>query len=52
MQQRGDRHIAFVPINGLSFTACDSHPSLADEKIIADELEHAIDANPHAWGKR
>jgi lysophospholipase L1-like esterase len=49
MRKNGDPHIVFVPINGLSFTACDSHPSLADEKTIAEKLEHAIDADAQVW---
>lgn len=49
MRKQGDPHIVFVPINGLSFAACDSHPSLADEKIIAEKLEQAIDGDPQVW---
>ncbi len=45
MRQRGDAHITFLPVNGLSFGACDSHPSLADDKLIADKLIHLIDAD-------
>lgn len=48
-KKQGDAHIVFVPIDGLGFTACDSHPSLADEKTIARKLEQAIDADPQAW---
>ena len=45
MRQRGDAHVTFLPVNGLSFGACDSHPSLADDKLIADKLIHLIDAD-------
>ena len=48
-QQQGDSHIQFLPIDGLSFTACNWHPSLADEKVIADKLIHIIDADPQVW---
>lgn len=45
VKQRGDAHITFLPINGLQFTACDSHPSLTDDQVIADKLTHLIDAD-------
>jgi len=45
VKQSGDAHITFLPINGLHFSACDSHPSLADDQIIADKLIHLIDAD-------
>jgi lysophospholipase L1-like esterase len=49
LRQRGDQHILFLPINGLSFGACNWHPSLADEKVIAGKLEQLIDADPQVW---
>jgi lysophospholipase L1-like esterase len=49
MKKRGDRHITFLPIDGLSFGACNWHPGLVDEKIIASDLERLIDADPHVW---
>jgi lysophospholipase L1-like esterase len=49
MKRRGDQHITFLPIHGLSFGACNWHPGLVDEKVIADKLEHLIDADPHVW---
>jgi lysophospholipase L1-like esterase len=49
LKEQGDRHITFLPINGLSFSACNSHPSLADEKIISDKLVHLIDADQQVW---
>jgi lysophospholipase L1-like esterase len=45
VEKRGDAHITFLPINGLGFTACNYHPSLADETIISDKLVHLIDAD-------
>jgi lysophospholipase L1-like esterase len=48
-RQQGDAYITFLSISGLSLGACDWHPSLGDEKIIADRLVHAIDADSHAW---
>ena len=48
-QQQGDHSIQFLPIDGLTFSACNWHPSLADEKVIADKLIHIIDADPQVW---
>jgi lysophospholipase L1-like esterase len=48
-QQQGDHHILFQPINGLSFAACNWHPSLADDGVIADKLIHLIDADKQIW---
>lgn len=52
MKKQGDRHIDFLPIDGLSFTACDSHPSLADHKVISDDLVRLIDADKQVWLNR
>lgn len=49
MKQRGDRRITFLPIDGLSFGACDWHPSLADDRTISDKLVQVIDAHPRVW---
>lgn len=49
LQHRGFRRIAFLPIDGLSFGACNSHPTLADDEVIAHKLEHRIDADPRIW---
>jgi len=43
--RQGDADIAFLPIDGLSFGACNSHPTLADDQIIAQKLEQQIDAH-------
>jgi lysophospholipase L1-like esterase len=49
LEQQGDHHIQFLPIDGLSFTACNWHPSLADDQVIAAKLIHVIDADQQAW---
>lgn len=49
LQKQGDEHITFLPINGLSFTACNAHPSLADEKVISNKLVQRIDADKQVW---
>ena len=48
----GDARIEFLPIHGLSFGACDWHPSLADDKAISDQLLPLIDADPRVWTGR
>ena len=48
-QQQGDHSIQFLPIDALTFSACNWHPSLADDKVIADKLIHIIDADPQVW---
>jgi len=49
LNKQGEGNIAFLPINDLQFSACDSHPSLADEKVITDKLVHLIDAHKGVW---
>lgn len=49
LKQQADRNIEFLPIDGLSFTACDSHPSLADEKVISGDLIRLIDRHKGVW---
>jgi len=48
-QKQGDPHIVFLAIPGLNFGACDWHPSLADESVIAAQLIHTIDRDPQVW---
>jgi lysophospholipase L1-like esterase len=45
LRAAGERRITFVPISGLAFAACNSHPSLADQQVIADKLGTAITAS-------
>lgn len=45
LKTRGETRLTYVPINGLAFSACNSHPSLADERTIADALGTAIAAD-------
>jgi lysophospholipase L1-like esterase len=49
LHDQGDRHITFLPVNGLVFGACDWHPSLADEKTISAKLVKLIDADKQVW---
>jgi lysophospholipase L1-like esterase len=52
LKARGAKNISFLPINGLQFSACNGHPSLADHKVIADKLEQLIDADKGVWRGR
>ena len=45
LQSEGERRIAFVEADGLAFAGCNHHPSLADDRIIADRLASAIAAH-------
>lgn len=51
IKQQGDQHISFLPIDELSFGACDWHPSLADEKVISGKLVQLIDADKSGNGQ-
>jgi len=51
-QSAGEKRIAFVPIRGLAMTACNWHPSIADDDTIANTLMRIIDRNPGAWNSR
>ena len=48
----GETRAAFLPINDLQFTACNYHPSLADDRTIAAGLEKSIDSIPEIWHGR
>lgn len=37
----GVPRLAFVPVHGLGFTGCHSHPSVADDEKIADAIDRA-----------
>jgi lysophospholipase L1-like esterase len=49
LRASGERRLAYVPVNGLAFTGCNAHPSLADQQAIAERIARAIDAQPNAW---
>jgi lysophospholipase L1-like esterase len=49
LQKRGEKNIVFVEIRGLQFHACDSHPTLQDDKTIAARLIQVIDAHKRVW---
>lgn len=48
-KQQGDAHITFLLVRNLDFGACDWHPSVKDDKVIAGEIEQLIDADKQVW---
>ena len=44
LKSSGERRLDFVEVPGLAFTGCNSHPSLADDRVIADRLARVIEA--------
>ncbi len=48
----GETRITFLPINGLAFSGCHSHPSTADDRTISDLLVKTIDQVPNIWQGR
>jgi lysophospholipase L1-like esterase len=51
LRATGERKIMCVPLNGLEFSACNSHPSLADDRKIAEAVRAAIHAGVKNWEK-
>ncbi|EGF90813.1 endoglucanase E [Asticcacaulis biprosthecium C19] len=49
LQASGERHIAFLPLNSLTYTGCHYHPSLADSQTVRDLLVAWIEAHPEVW---
>ena len=52
LRAAGDRRVTFLPVPGLAFSGCHSHPSLADDRRIADRLATYVDAHPGLWAGR
>jgi lysophospholipase L1-like esterase len=44
LQADGERRVAFLEVPGLAFTGCNYHPSIADDRTIADRLARVIEA--------
>jgi lysophospholipase L1-like esterase len=51
LRAAGEQRLAYVPVNGLSFTGCNAHPSLADQTVIAERIAGAIETQGSGWGK-
>lgn len=52
LHAEGDARVGFVPVNGLTFGGCDSHPDLADDRTIANRLIAHIESLPEGWNQR
>lgn len=52
LQAAGEGRVSFVPVNGLGFTGCHAHPSVADSRTISSRLIAVIDAQPGVWQRR
>jgi lysophospholipase L1-like esterase len=48
-RRAGHARIGFVPVPGLSMSGCDWHPSVADDRRIADALIRHLDAQKDVW---
>lgn len=46
LQQAGEKRIAFVPVPGLSFGGCNSHPNVPDDARVADALLRHFATHP------
>ena len=51
LRASGEQRLAYVPVPDLSFTGCHSHPSLADQPVIAARIAAAIDAQVAGWAR-
>lgn len=49
LQQAGEKRIAFVPVQGLSFGGCNSHPNVADAARVAQALLRYLAAHAEIW---
>ena len=45
----GDTRIAFLPVAGLEMSACDSHPSAADDRTLFARMRELLEAYPDVW---
>lgn len=44
LRSSGEERVSFLLVSGLAFSACNYHPSLADDRVIANRLAEVIDA--------
>ncbi|QUD90329.1 SGNH/GDSL hydrolase family protein [Phenylobacterium montanum] len=49
LRRGGERSIALVPVSGLSLSACQYHPSTADDAVISNAISAYVDAHPEVW---
>lgn len=51
LHRDGERRVGFVPVHGLALGACNSHPTVEDDRAIAGALTAFVDARPDIWSK-
>jgi lysophospholipase L1-like esterase len=44
-----DRRLAFLAVHDLALTACNWHPSVADDAVISKAIRDIIEAHPEVW---
>lgn len=49
LRGEGIANIGFATLDGLSFNGCNSHPTVADDRRIADAVAGYVDAHPSLW---
>jgi len=49
LRDSGDQKLDFVEVHGLALNACHYHPSVADDRSIAEKLIQDIDAHKPVW---
>jgi len=49
VRRSGNPRVGFVPVAGLSMSGCDWHPSVADDRQVADALIRHLDAQKDVW---
>jgi lysophospholipase L1-like esterase len=52
LQAAGESRIDFIPMNALAMSGCHEHPSVADDKTVADSLIRFIDSRPQLWRRK
>lgn len=50
VQQSGDTRIGFVPVPNLAASGCHYHPSVADDRVIAQAITRHLEANAPGLG--
>ncbi|MDG2520674.1 GDSL-type esterase/lipase family protein [Caulobacter segnis] len=52
LQEDGETRLSYVAVNKLAMSGCAWHPSLEDDRIIAEAIIKAVDAQPHVFSHR
>ncbi|NBB63988.1 GDSL family lipase [Pseudomonas sp. ODNR1LW] len=52
LKSEGFENLIFVPVPGLTLAACDWHPDLADDRVVASAIEAVLDSEASPWRGR